>query len=90
MIYSQEIRNGSAGCGAVFRCTDKEVYAMNDPPVLQGLRRAMTRDDFEELAALQCEEAEILGYVGTTRDRLEKWCRRTYRRRSLDHYGCRG
>ena len=57
---------------------------MNDPPVLQGLRRAMTRDDFEELAALQCEEAEILGYVGTTRDKLEKWCRRTYRRRSLD------
>ena len=57
---------------------------MSDPPVLHGLRRDMTRDVFEELAALQCEETEILGYIGTTRDKLEKWCRRTYRRRSLE------
>ena len=57
---------------------------MNDPPVLHGLRRDLTREMFEDLAALQCEEPEILGYIGTTRDRLEKWCRRTYHRRSLE------
>jgi len=53
---------------------------MNDPPALRGLRRDLTREIFEELAALQCEIAEILGYIGTTRDKLERWCRRTYRK----------
>ena len=57
---------------------------MSDPSVLHGLRRDLTRDVFEELAALQCEETEILGYIGTTREKLEKWCRRIYRRRSLE------
>ena len=57
---------------------------MNDPPVLRGLRRDLTRETFEDLAALQCEDTEILGYIGTTRDRLDKWCRRTYRRRPLE------
>ena len=57
---------------------------MNDPPVLHGLRRDLTREIFEDLAALQCEEAEILGYIGTDHARLEKWCRRTYRRKPLD------
>ena len=53
---------------------------MSDPPVLRGLRREMTREIFEELAALQCEAQEILGYVGTTEDKLDRWCRRTYRK----------
>jgi len=53
---------------------------VNDPPVLRGLRRELTRDLFEDLAALQCEPGEILGYIGTTEEKLEKWCRRTYRR----------
>ena len=53
---------------------------MNDPPVLHGLRRDLTREIFEELAALQCEPAEILGYIGTTQDKLERWCRKTYRK----------
>ena len=52
---------------------------MSDPPVLRGLRRELTRDLFEDLAALQCEPEEILGYIGTTHEKLEKWCRRTYR-----------
>ena len=55
-----------------------------EPTVLRGLRRELTRDLFEELAALQCAEEEILGYIGTSRDRLDKWCRRTYRRRPLE------
>lgn len=46
---------------------------------LKGLRREMTREMFEELAALQCEIPEILGYVGTTEKRLASWCRKTYR-----------
>ena len=46
---------------------------------LKGLRREMTREMFEELAALQCEIPEILGYVGTTEDKLARWCRKTYR-----------
>ena len=29
---------------------------------------------------MQCEPAEILGYIGTTRAKLEAWCRKTYRR----------
>ena len=53
---------------------------MNDPPVLHGLRRDLTREIFEELAALQCEPSEILGYIGTTQDKLARWCRRTYRK----------
>lgn len=52
---------------------------MSDFAPLKGLRREMTREMFEELAALQCELPEILGYVGTTEDRLARWCRRNYR-----------
>ena len=53
---------------------------MNEPPVLRGLRRDLTREIFEDLAALQCEPSEILGYIGTTAEKLGKWCRRIYRR----------
>ena len=53
---------------------------MRAPPVLRGYRRELTRDVFEDLAALQCEPSEILGYIGTTQPKLEAWCRRTYRR----------
>ena len=51
-----------------------------EPAVLRGLRRELTRELFEELAALQCAEEEILGYIGTTEKKLERWCRKTYRR----------
>ena len=51
-----------------------------EPAVLRGLRRELTKDLFEELAALQCAAEEILGYVGTTERKLEAWCRKTYRR----------
>ena len=47
---------------------------------LCGLRRELTKDLFEELAALQCTTEEILGYVGTTEQKLERWCRKVYRR----------
>ena len=45
---------------------------------LRGLRREMTREMFEELAALQCATEEILGYVGTDGKKLERWCRKNY------------
>ena len=51
-----------------------------EPSVLRGLRREMTKETFEELAALQCAVEEILGYIGTTEKKLERWCRKTYRR----------
>ena len=51
-----------------------------EPSVLRGLRREMTKETFEELAALQCAVEEILGYVGTTERKLEAWCRKTYRK----------
>ncbi len=51
-----------------------------EAPTLRGLRRELTRELFEELAALQCAEEEILGYIGTTEKKLERWCRKTYRR----------
>ena len=52
---------------------------MNETAPLSGLRREMTREMFEELAALQCEVPEILGYVGTTEEKLSRWCRKNYR-----------
>ena len=51
-----------------------------EPTVLRGLRRELTRELFEELAALQCAAEEILGYIGTTERKLETWCRKNYRR----------
>ena len=53
---------------------------MPNPPVLRGYRRELTKEIFEDLAALQCEPSEILGYIGTTWQKLEAWCRKTYRR----------
>ena len=53
---------------------------MKEPPVLRGYRRELTKELFEDLAALQCEPAEILGHIGTSLPKLETWCRRTYRR----------
>ena len=47
---------------------------------LRGYRRELTKEIFEDLAALQCEIPEILGYVGTDRAKLERWCRKIYRR----------
>ena len=52
----------------------------DESPTLRGLRRELTRELFEELAALQCAEEEILGYVGTTEKKLERWCRIVYRK----------
>ena len=53
---------------------------MTTPPILRGYRRELTKELFEDLGALQCEPAEILGYIGTTLPKLEAWCRKTYRR----------
>lgn len=49
------------------------------PAPLKGLRRELTREKFEELCALQCEVSEILGFAGTTEEKLARWCRRIYR-----------
>ena len=46
---------------------------------LRGSRREITREEFESLAALQCEPEELMGYVGIPVEKLEKWCKRTYR-----------
>ena len=46
---------------------------------MKGLRRELSREDFEGLCALQCEIPEILGFVGTTEEKLARWCRRIYR-----------
>ena len=51
-----------------------------EPVTLRGLRRELTRELFEELGALQCATEEILGYIGTTEKKLERWCRKNYRR----------
>ncbi len=57
---------------------------MKSPPILHGLRREMTKEVFEELVSLQCEPDEILGYIGTTEEKLDSWCRRAYKRHPLD------
>ena len=53
---------------------------MRELPVLHGYRRDLTKESFEELAAVQCTPAEILGYTGTDQRKLEAWCRKVYRR----------
>ena len=57
---------------------------MSEPPELQGLRRNLTREYFEELGSYQCELSEILGHIGTTKERLDKWCRKVYRNHSAE------
>ena len=52
---------------------------MEEATPLRGLRRDLTREDFEELCALQCAAPEILGWAGTTEEKLARWCRRQYR-----------
>ena len=52
---------------------------MEDTEPLKGLRRDMTREMIESLCLLQCRLPEILGYVGTTEKKLNRWCRRQYR-----------
>ena len=54
-----------------------------EPTELNGLRRKLTKELFEELGALQCATEEILGYIGTTERKLEAWCRKNYNRHSL-------
>ena len=54
---------------------------MSEPINLRGCRREITKQEFEELAALQCEVPEILGYVGIRQKALESWCRKVYRSR---------
>ena len=53
---------------------------MIDPhaPPLKGLRRELTRENFEQLCALQCKPEEILGYAGVRSDELEAWCLQVY------------
>lgn len=53
---------------------------MEKDRVLSGLRREMTRELFEELAALQCEPEEITGYAGVTVTELDRWCEGVYGR----------
>ena len=57
---------------------------MENGKPLSGGRRDLTRELFEELGALQCEPEEILGYVGTTAEKLDRWCRRVYRKPLAD------
>lgn len=53
---------------------------MDGEQILRGLRRELTRETFEELAALQCEPEEITGYAGVTPEELAGWCRAVYGR----------
>ena len=53
---------------------------MREDAVLKGLRRDVTREEFEELAALQCEAEEITGYAGVSLQELRDWCGAAYGR----------
>jgi len=46
---------------------------------LRGLRRTMSREDFESLCFYQCRAEEICGYAGVSREKLAAWVRRAYR-----------
>ena len=54
--------------------TSQEVstlMASKEAPTLHGYRRDLTKETFEDLAALQCEIPEILGYAGADLPALE-------------------
>ena len=51
---------------------------MGEATPLRGLRRDLTREDFEELCALQCAAPEILGWAGVTEEALGAWVRDVY------------
>ena len=51
---------------------------MEEATPLRGLRRDLTREDFEELCALQCAAPEILGWAGVTEEALGAWVRDVY------------
>ena len=53
---------------------------IRDVGPVRGLRREMTREDFERLCRLQCGIPQLLGWCGVEREKLERWCRRTYHR----------
>ena len=52
---------------------------MSENKPLSGRRRDLTKEMFEELGKVLCETPEILGYVGTTEEKLDRWCRKIYR-----------
>jgi len=56
----------------------KPAVADNTPSTLKGIRRELTKDQVEELAALQCQASEIIGYAGTTEEAFTRWCDETY------------
>ena len=59
---------------------DLTVYAGKRHGLLRGKRRILDRRKFEKLCMIQCEVADILGYAGTTQEKLESWCNRVYHR----------
>ena len=54
------------------------IAKISETPPLRGIRRDMTREDFERLCRLQCRVPQFLGFAGVSRDKLERWCRRAY------------
>ena len=71
--------SGAAGAAGAVTSAAAGAAGARAPAPLAGLRRELTREMFEELCALQCRLPEILGYVGTTEEKLARWCRRLYR-----------
>ncbi len=51
---------------------------IRDIAPLRGLRREMSREDFERLCALQCRIPQLLGWCGVKQEKLERWVRRIY------------
>ena len=72
-------RKPAAAKGEPVQDDRKPAKAPAKAGTLRGSRREITREEFESLAALQCEPEELMGYVGIPAEKLEKWCKRTYR-----------
>ena len=75
----QSERKPAAAKGEPVQDDRKPAKAPAKAGTLRGSRREITREEFESLAALQCEPEELMGYVGIPAEKLEKWCKRTYR-----------
>lgn len=49
-------------------------------------RKQIQKESFEKLCGMQCTEAEICGFFGTTDKTLSRWCEDTYGEGFSDTY----
>lgn len=49
-------------------------------------RKEIDKVQFEKLCGLQCTQTEIADFFGCSADTIERWCKRTYKKRFAEIY----